>query len=57
LARVVGTQGAGALLSGGLACAALAVRDGAQLVRVHDVAETVRAIRVAEAIEAQRRNK
>lgn len=37
-------------LPGSLACAALAVKSGANLVRVHDVAETVQAVRVAEAI-------
>lgn len=37
-------------LPGSLACAALAVPAGVNLVRVHDVAETVQAVRVAEAI-------
>ena len=37
-------------LPGSLACAALAVRDGVQVLRVHDVRETVQAVRVAEAI-------
>jgi dihydropteroate synthase len=37
-------------LPGSLACAALAVRDGVQVLRVHDVRETVQAARVAEAI-------
>lgn len=37
-------------LPGSLACAALAVPSGVNLVRVHDVAETVQAVRVAEAI-------
>ena len=37
-------------LPGALACAALAVRDGVQILRVHDVRETVAAVRVAEAV-------
>ncbi|HUC83954.1 MAG TPA: dihydropteroate synthase [Candidatus Acidoferrales bacterium] len=37
-------------LPGSLACAALAVKSGVNLVRVHDVAETAQAVRVAEAI-------
>ncbi|NBV21125.1 MAG: dihydropteroate synthase [Proteobacteria bacterium] len=44
-----------ARLPGALACAALAVRDGVQLLRVHDVRETVAAVRVAAAISAKRR--
>ncbi len=39
-------------LPGALACAALAVRDGVQILRVHDVRETVQAVRVAEAMQA-----
>ncbi len=39
-------------LPGALACAALAVRDGVGILRVHDVRETVQAARVAEAISA-----
>ena len=41
-------------LPGSLACAALAVRDGVQALRVHDVRETVQAVRVAEAITSAR---
>ncbi len=37
-------------LPGSLACAALAVRLGARIIRAHDVAETVQAVRLAEAI-------
>jgi dihydropteroate synthase len=40
-------------LEGSLAAAVLAVREGADLVRVHDVPETVRAIAVAEAIMSE----
>ena len=39
-------------LPGALACAALAVRDGVGILRVHDVRETVQVVRVAEAITA-----
>ena len=41
-------------LPGALACAALAVRDGVQILRVHDVRETVQVVRVAEAVENKR---
>ena len=37
-------------LPGSLACTALAIESGAQIVRAHDVAATVRAVRVTEAI-------
>jgi dihydropteroate synthase len=37
-------------LEGSLVLAALAVREGAHIVRVHDVAETVRAMRVVDAV-------
>ncbi|HVV02071.1 MAG TPA: dihydropteroate synthase [Verrucomicrobiae bacterium] len=37
-------------LPGSLACAALALAEGAQLIRAHDVAETMQAMRVAEEI-------
>ena len=37
-------------LPASLACATLAVADGAQIIRAHDVAETVRAVRMAEAL-------
>jgi dihydropteroate synthase len=37
-------------LEGSLVLAALAVREGAHVVRVHDVPQTVRAIRVADAV-------
>jgi len=37
-------------LPASLACATLAVRLGAQIIRAHDVAETVQAVRMAEAI-------
>ena len=40
-------------LPGALACAALAVRDGVQILRVHDVRETVAAVRMVEAISGK----
>ncbi len=40
-------------LPGSLACAAVAVANGVQIIRTHDVAETVQAIRVTEAILKQ----
>jgi dihydropteroate synthase len=43
-------------LPASLACATLAVADGAQIVRTHDVAETVRAARMAEAILSRKKN-
>jgi dihydropteroate synthase len=43
-------------LPGSLACAALALQAGVQLLRVHDVAETMQAVRVTEAILAMRKN-
>jgi dihydropteroate synthase len=39
-------------LAGSVALAALAVRNGAQIVRAHDVAATLDAIRVAAAVKA-----
>ena len=54
LGKITGTERALERLPGALACAALAVRDGVQLLRVHDVRETVQAARVAEAIQAVR---
>jgi dihydropteroate synthase len=42
-------------LPASLACAILAVADGAQIIRAHDVVETVRAVRLAEALLARRK--
>ncbi len=41
-------------LPASLACATLAVAEGAQIIRAHDVAETVQAVRLAEALLARR---
>ncbi len=54
LGKITGAERPAERLPGALACAALAVRDGVQLLRVHDVRETVQAARVAEAIQAGR---
>ncbi len=52
LGKIADTENVLERLPGALACAALAVRDGVQLLRVHDVRETVQAARVAEAIQS-----
>jgi dihydropteroate synthase len=54
LGKLTGAEIPADRLPGALACAALAVRDGVQILRVHDVRETVAAARVAEAVEGQR---
>lgn len=43
-------------LPASLACATLAVADGAQIIRAHDVAETVQAVRMAEALLARKKH-
>lgn len=43
-------------LPASLACAALAVGDGAHIIRTHDVAETVQAVRLAEAVFARKKD-
>jgi dihydropteroate synthase len=43
-------------LPASLACATLAVADGAQIIRAHDVAETIQAVRLAEALLARKKN-
>jgi len=54
LGKLTGAESPADRLPGALACAALAVRDGGQILRVHDVRETVAAVRVAAAIAASR---
>jgi dihydropteroate synthase len=51
MGKLLGAE-TGERLPAGLACAALAVEAGVQIVRTHDVAETVQAIRMTEAILA-----
>jgi len=55
LGAVTGRAEPSARLAGSLAAAALAVTNGAALIRAHDVAETVDAVRVAERVRAARR--
>jgi len=43
-------------LAGSLACACLAVADGAVIIRTHDVAETVQAVRMTEAVLARKKS-
>ncbi|MEN9573660.1 MAG: hypothetical protein RL514_1515 [Verrucomicrobiota bacterium] len=50
LGQLTGASTPAERLPGALACAALAVRDGVQLLRVHDVRQTVQTVRVAEAV-------
>jgi dihydropteroate synthase len=52
LGVVTGRAEPAARLAGSLAAAALAVAQGAALVRAHDVAETIDAVRVAERVRA-----
>ncbi|NBR87073.1 MAG: dihydropteroate synthase [Verrucomicrobia bacterium] len=56
LGQLTGADSPAGRLPGALACAALAVRDGVQILRVHDVRETVAAVRVATAINLNRPN-
>ncbi len=53
IGKVLGGAPPDSRLGGSLAAAALAVRAGARIVRVHDVSETVRAVRFAEAVRSQ----
>ncbi len=50
IGRLMGDAPPDQRLEGSLAVTALAVAEGARLLRVHDVAETVRAVRVAHAV-------
>lgn len=54
LGRITGREDPAERLAGSLAGAALAVWNGAHIVRAHDVGPTVDAVRVAEAIRASR---
>jgi dihydropteroate synthase len=51
LGRMTGVETPGRLPAA-LACTALAIEAGVQIVRTHDVAETVQAVRMAEAVMA-----
>lgn len=50
IGRILGLKDPADRLAGSLAAAAVAVVNGADVVRTHDVEETLRAVRVAEAI-------
>ena len=54
IGKLLGVEVA-ARLPAALACACLAVRAGARLIRAHDVAETLQAVRMAEAVLARRK--
>jgi len=50
IGAIIGRSGTESRLAGSLAATAVAVWNGAALIRTHDVAETVDAVRVAERI-------
>jgi dihydropteroate synthase len=50
IGEIIGRVGTEVRLAGSLAATALAVSNGASLIRTHDVAETIDAVRVAERI-------
>jgi dihydropteroate synthase len=54
IGAIVGRGDTGERLAGSLGATAIAVLNGAALVRTHDVAETVDAVRVAERVRATR---
>lgn len=54
LGKLTGAESPADRLPAALACAALAVRDGVQILRVHDVRETVQVVRVAETVGSKR---
>jgi dihydropteroate synthase len=54
IGAIVGRGDTGERLAGSLGATAIAVLNGAALVRTHDVAETVDAVRVAERVRAAR---
>ena len=50
IGEIIGRAGTESRLAGSLAATALAVSNGASLIRTHDVAETIDAVRVAERV-------
>ena len=48
IGKITGQSEAAGRLAGSLACAAIAVYNGAHIIRAHDVAETWQAVRMAE---------
>jgi dihydropteroate synthase len=55
LGKILGLETPEERLVGSLAATAIAVTNGAQLVRTHDVRETLQAVRAAEAVKARSR--
>ena len=55
LEKITGA-GTGERLPAALACTALAVASGANIIRTHDVAETLQAVRMAEALAVKLKN-
>jgi len=55
LGKILGQESPEERLAGSLAVTAIAVSNGAQLVRTHDVRETLQAVRAAEAVRARSR--
>ncbi|HZI33328.1 MAG TPA: dihydropteroate synthase, partial [Candidatus Binatia bacterium] len=55
IGKIVGAK-ANQRLPASLACATLALAEGAQIIRTHDVTETVQALRMAEAVLARKRH-
>jgi dihydropteroate synthase len=53
LGKILGLEDPGERLAGSLAVTAIAVMNGAHLIRTHDVKETLQAVRVAEAVKAR----
>jgi dihydropteroate synthase len=54
IGKILGSVPVGERLSGSLATAAVAVWNGAKIVRVHDVKETVDTVRVIDAIRKEK---
>jgi len=50
IGKILGQPNTADRLLGSLACAAIAVYNGAHIIRVHDVKETIEAVRIAERI-------
>ena len=56
ISEATGTKGVEERLTGSLACATLAVRDGVSIIRTHDIAAARQVVRMTEAILGQNRN-
>lgn len=52
IGKLLGKQATEERLIGSLACAAIAVNNGAHIIRAHDVKETLEAVRIAERLRA-----